>query len=315
MKLQGVIILRLPDLRRFFTLEEFYSDRTNFLSLVDSAEKRAFFCDDPRQQSLCLQVVNWLQDKSPDVLLKDGELILKVDGSDMHLPLGRIAKYVAEYSKSFREKDLKGLVALYLMLGAEQTDSDIEIQFFPISTDNKQYIGPFVTLYDDFIFPMVSKPEPPIERKMIINRNRERNIHVSCGDKTIDLGRNDDVIVGLFTKEGCYRLLPNRLQDSDRNITLHLRLSPSAMAPTLEIHRPQKMEKIPDVYAIALEGGSPVYVDGAGDMVFDERCVGLNMSYDTLQTKISPDDKLLAVEKIDASSYRYVLRNKTPIIL
>lgn len=64
MKLQGVIILRITDLIRFFDLNEFWQHRDAFLRLLADPTRSPLFFDTDRQRMLYGRIVAfWLNGK------------------------------------------------------------------------------------------------------------------------------------------------------------------------------------------------------------------------------------------------------------
>ena len=90
MVLQGVIILRISDLIRFFDLAEFWQFKEGFCKLLKSDEHGCFF-DTKEQKYLANEVMEWLQDREPRVTVNNDCLVISVDGNDCRLPLGRLA--------------------------------------------------------------------------------------------------------------------------------------------------------------------------------------------------------------------------------
>ena len=64
MKMNGVIILRISDFKRFFNFQEFWSQKEEFINLFNQEGYVDFFCNTEEEKILCKCTLDWLKDKN-----------------------------------------------------------------------------------------------------------------------------------------------------------------------------------------------------------------------------------------------------------
>lgn len=319
MKLQGVIILRVTDLRRFFDLTEFWQQRDDFVEMIKQG-RLDVFCDTEDERALCIMVRNWIsihRGKKDAVLLaeiKDCTLCF-TDGSNKTFPLGLLDKFVEKIKGKLPHKDLVGLVCLYLLLGADKIGSGIKPE---MGISRKQTSGEpsvndevkYIPLYGDCEFKYIDAPEYPFTRRVIANVSQNK-ITVKYGESIVEFSP-DECAVALFCNANqCYKIFPH-IADNHDGLKLCLKIDKSTGEPYLEEHNSGLMEpkRTPNVYSIAIEDGiAPVYVDLYGKLHFDSDCVPLSSFYAKF-LKNAQEKDILAFERKGSGSFVFYTKNK-----
>lgn len=305
MKLQGVNILRITDFRRFFELAEFWMHREEFTTLANSF-LASLFCDNEEEQCLFDAVRNWCAGHTVMAELKEQELILQDGIKDCkHFFLGRLAPAIATERNQLGPKDLIGLTALYLLLGADKKGSDIPLQYSMLATlQTGNVVGEFMPLFDNCEFSIINDYIAPAKCCTIANMHPDIPITVTAGNSVVTLNKGE-CIVGLFCNNSCYKLLPNKQVDPKSSVGMRLVYNPTTHKPCLRISHSGVVDTIEGVSSIILErGGYPVYTTMDGILHFDHNCFSLKQSYDTLCTHI-PNVKLLAIEQDTNENYTF----------
>lgn len=319
MKLQGVIILRVTDLRRFFDLTEFWQQRDDFVEMIKQG-RLDVFCDTEDERTLCLMVRNWISihrgknGAELPVEIKDCTLCF-TDGSNKTFSLGLLDKFVEKIKGQLPQKDLVGLVCLYLLLGANKVSSGIkpEIRIFRKQTSGEPSVNDedkYIPLYGDCEFKSIDTAEYPFTRRVIANVSKNK-INVKYGESIVELSP-DECAVALFCNANqCYKIFPH-IADNHDGLKLCLKIDKSTGEPYLEEHNNGLMEpkRTPNVYSIAIEDGiAPVYVDLYGKLHFDSDCVPLS-SYYAKFLKNAQEKDILAFERKGSGSFVFYTKNK-----
>ena len=312
MVLQGVNILRIADLRRFFDLADFWRQREAFVKQVGDPETSIFF-DTGLEKGLFGLIKNWIvSDLGVASIYKgDGLIVVNVYGQDVTFSLGRISPEYEKYKGKVRNKDLEGLTLLYLLLGAN-INSEIELQydiFAALKTGN--YVGEFVPCYGNMSFMPISFPEYPLSRHIIANMSGIASIEISIGTIIAKLNPGE-CIIGIFDKNNCcYKVLSNKIEDPSVGISLCLKINYSTKKPFLKIDSKFNGTKnVEAVCSIALEkGGLPVYLTMDGRMHYDKACFSLHSKYETFRQH-NPDAELLAFDVDSSNNYSFFTSNK-----
>lgn len=310
MELQGIKILRISDLRRFFELDEFWRKRDEFIKMVGDPSKTFFFDNGNERDIYCL-LREWMTKESeiPSIFQGDNTLIVKLATKDTSFSLGRMASEVSKYRRNIKNKDLIGLTLLYKLLGADREDSDIPLQYdFFTAIRTGKYVGEFIGLYENEEFESTAMPVFPLSRHVIVNMNQSRTISIGCGKQKIEL-QSGECVIGLFCNDYCYRLLPHYISDSNNGITLILKINKYTKKPRLEIHKQDGVRCVENVSSIAIEnGGFPVYTTFDGELYCPPECFTLANEYDTFCNH-NKDNLLLAFEISPEGGYYFYITN------
>lgn len=307
MMLQGVIILRITDLIRFFDFAEFWQFKEDFAELM-SQDKYGCFFDTEEQKDLSIVVTRWLRGEDLLATVVDNRLIINVKGVDSSFPLGRLSTHIQSCrgKKTLTEKQLIGLTALYVMLGANQEGSDLPIQY-ELGSSMITGSGSLRPLFADCSLNYAGAIcSASYKRSLIVNMNTpqsNKKIHVQCGNANYEL-HPMDCMIGLFTADNkCVRLFPRSIRDFDGH-TCSLVYNPSTKQPSLKIEKVEGVEKIQDVCCFYIEkGGNLVYLTQDGQLYYDEtKCYRLHVSYTTFRHH-RPDAALLAFEVSSTGNY------------
>lgn len=312
MQLQGVNILRISDMKRFFELADFWRQRIIFIKQIGNPETSIFF-DTELEKRLFSLIKNWIMSDIgiASVYKGDGLFIINEFGQDANFSLGRIKPEYEKYKGKIRNKDLDGLTLLYLLLGAN-VNSDIELQydiFVALKTGN--YVGEFISCYNNLSINPVSFPEYPLSRHIIANMSDTVSIEVSSGSKVLELAPGD-CIIGILDKNGhCYQLFANKIEDIDYGISLCLRINKYTKRPFLKIDSKfDGTKNIEEVCSFALEkGGLPVYLTLDGELHYSKTCLSLHSKYETFKHH-NPNVKLLAFDLDSSNNYSFFSSSK-----
>lgn len=212
--LQEVIILRITDFRRFFEWNEFWAKKSEFIEFFKEEKNKKFFVNEEKEEYLLQKLLTWL--KEPDkehyqVELTDNELKIGFDlNNKFEYELGRLQQKIRDAKLRCRNKDIIGYTLLYLLLGADNENSNIEIKYEALD-ENKI----FNNLYDDVQYHNdIIRYEEPVTRKIFTNSSN-RNITIN----DYELAPRD-CIVGIFYGDILYRLLPNRCERANLSFRL-----------------------------------------------------------------------------------------------
>ena len=124
--LQGVIILRVTDFRRFFDWEEFWIKKDSFIALWRNESYRKFFVNNEKEYYLVLRFYEWLLNPNKElqkIKLESTELkIENCTGDTLVYPLGRLQDEIEKTKKQnqLTNKTIIGYTLLYLLLGAKK---------------------------------------------------------------------------------------------------------------------------------------------------------------------------------------------------
>lgn len=306
MKLQGVNILRVTDFRRFFELAEFWMRREEFTKLANSF-LASQFCDNEEEQCLFDAVKNWCAEHTVMAELKEQELILQDGIKDCkHFFLGRLAPAIATERNQLGPKDLIGLTALYLLLGADKKGSDIPLQYSMLATlQTRNVVGEFMPVFDNCVLKATNIFEPPLKRCVIVNMQAVP-IAVKAESRVVTLN-SEECVVGLFCGNACYKLLPNMVTDFSSSQRMRLLINTATHRPYLKI---SNREIIEDVASIWLEPGAGVACTTFDGQVHfnEEYCYSLKRRIDSFR-KNRPGEMLLAIEVNEAGNYTLYSEN------
>ena len=327
MKLQGVIILRVTDLRRFFDLTEFWEQRNDFVEMIKQGWLNVF-CDTEDERELCLTIRRWILGHREDCFhssikeeIKDNSLSLSgfTDETNKSFPLGKLKKFVEQYKNVISSKDLIGLVALYLLLGADKTDCAIEpeISIFPNKISVEQLVekdDEYIPLHGDCEFKSITEPVYPFARKVIANVS-DKDVNVKCGTSLVTLSPKECVVALFCNSNQCYKIFPHIAADYNKSLELRMKIDMFTKRPYMVIKVNGTEKSVANVYSIAIEDGKfPVYVEGQGKLNYDvAKCFKLNSKYNHFKENTS-DSKILAFERsVNGCFVFYTKEGKTEI--
>lgn len=307
MKLQGILIMRITDLIRFFDLNEFWRQRPEFRDIISGASSTFFFEND-RQRLLAGRVIGlWLDGKlrPQGITLDAGRLTLYDNGFPTAFPLGRLAPCVEKARETLKPTDLIGLTALYLMLGANDDASGIMPDYDGFAAmQSGKLIGDFITISDDTEFAFAGyAPAPPFDLKYIANLNVPRGLTVKCGSTsaTLEQGR---CLTAIFAGEQCVAILPHKVSDATLRIEAELWANAHTRRADAVVHdaSPQK-RIIPGVTSLWLEPGHGLaYTSVDAPPVYPENATACRWRISDY-TDSHPDRKILAVLSNEPQNY------------
>lgn len=328
--LQNVIILRISDFQRFFDWGEFWAKKEDFISLfrgeinrrVESQTKpqeEYYFVDNDAEFYLMQRLYEWLINPNKElqrIKLDSTELKIETNiGDTLVYPLGRLQSEIENIKKQnqLTNKTIIGYTLLYLLLGANEHNSSIVIDFDSTSNQGSKDSGceikEFEPRWDDVVLEKIDQPIFPLKRCIIINKNQCKTISVTRGDNSILL-RPNECVVGLFCDNKCLQLLDNVVSDYDSKVSLKLSVKGTSLMPICEIHRSTGIQYIESVSSIAVEAdGSIVYSTMNGDICYNKDCFSLDLRITSFYKKEYSKD-LLAFKKDSSGNYIFYCKNK-----
>lgn len=318
--LQGVIILRISDFRRFFNWREFWLKKDEFMSLfkkeidrrhVPNTEKKLeyYFVDNEKEFHLLEKLYQWL--KEPDKEL-ECRLELNINQSGLRIgtshglgdsftySLGRLKEKI-ENTKEITKKTIIGYTLMYLLLKADEKNSDIDIDYNNYSLKNNAAILEYNYCYNDIILEQTAEITGPLRRCIFVNSDLNNKIRIKLGEQTTYL-EPGSCIIGVFCENRCYRLLPNILSGANNRITLKLKSNQNTAIKTtyLEIHKPGGIETINDIVSIGFDTNEqPICLHSNGKM----QIVGNNFlwqnQYNNIVNNLQNGAKIIAAEVVN----------------
>lgn len=328
--LQGVVILRISDFRRFFDWGEFWAKKEDFISLFRSEINRRvesqtkpqeeyYFVDNDSEFYLMQRLYEWLVNPNKElqrIKLDSTELKIETNtGDTIVYPLGRLQTEIENIKKQNKltNKTIIGYTLLYLFLGGNERNSRTRIDFgfttSPNTKANDYEIKEFEPRWDDVLLHKIEQPSYPLRRCIIVNKNQSKDISVICGNDTVSLKTNECVI-GLFCGDKCLLLLDNVASDYDSKVTLKLSTKGTSLIPICEVHRSTGIEYIEGVSSIAAEAdGNIVYSTMDGDICYNKECFSLDLRITSFKEKDYSKD-LLAFKKDISGNYIFYCKNK-----
>lgn len=214
-KLQGVIILRISDFRRFFDWDEFWAKKDDFIKFFSEKANKKFFADNHKELLLLQRFHMWLRNPSkelPNIKLSvdKGELWIGDYTSDTTevYPLGeRLQEEIKKVRKLnlMTDKTLTGYTLLYLLLGAN-VNTDIKINDIAQRNDRIKYLYENKRLLR-FNGTLPLGVDKHFEYKLLVNKHSDA-ISIDHGYDNYKLSSNE-CMVGIFCNNECYKLLPN----------------------------------------------------------------------------------------------------------
>ena len=328
--LQGVVILRISDFRRFFDWGEFWAKKEDFISLFRSEINRRvesqtkpqeeyYFVDNDSEFYLMQRLYEWLVNPNKElqrIKLDSTELKIETNtGDTIVYPLGRLQTEIENIKKQNKltNKTIIGYTLLYLFLGGNERNSRTRIDFgfttSPNTKANDYEIKEFEPRWDDVLLHKIEQPSYPLRRCIIVNKNQSKDISVICGNDTVSLKTNECVI-GLFCGDKCLLLLDNVASDYDSKVTLKLSTKGTSLIPICEVHRSTGIEYIEGVSSIAAEAdGNIVYSTMDGDICYNKECFSLDLRITSFKEKDYSKD-LLAYKKDISGNYIFYCKNK-----
>lgn len=316
--LQGVLILRISDFRRFFDWGEFWAKKDDFISLfrgeinrrVESQTKpqeEYYFVDNDAEFYLMQRLYEWLLNPNKElqrIKLDPTELKIETNiGDTKRYSLGRLQGEIENIKKQnqLTSKTIIGYTLLYLLLGANDRKSDVIVEYGEYSTNNKSEVISSIKEYnrcwDNVVLEPTTNIEYPLRRCVFINVNPDKEITIQLGKESVNI-EPKNCVIGIFCGNKCYKLLPSTLTGSNNQITLMLKPSLAKNVIQLEIHKPDKVDIVENVVSIGLDSNEqPVYLYANGEIYIEKKNFTLQQQYNGFK-KTSEMSKVVALEVI-----------------
>ena len=316
--LQGVVILRISDFRRFFEWGEFWVKKEDFISLFRSEINRRvesqtkpqeeyYFVDSDAEFYLMQRLYVWLVNPDKElqrIKLDSTELKIETNFGDTQVyPLGRLQGEIENIKKQnqLTKKTIIGYTLLYLLLGANDRKSDINVKYDEYFTNNKSEVVSSIREYNRCWGNIVLEPainiEYPLRRCVFINVNPDKKITIQLGEQNVDI-ESKSCVIGVFCGNKCYKLLPSILTGSNNQITLMLKPNLVKNVIQLEIHKPDKdnPDVVEDVVSIGLdENEKPIYLYSNGEIYIEKDNFTLQEVYAGFR-QTSDEAQIIAVD-------------------
>ena len=190
---------------------------------------------------------------------------------------------------------------MYLLLKADEENSDVVIDYNNYSLKNNAAILEYNYCYNDIILEQTAEITGPLRRCIFVNSDLNNEIRIKLGEQTTYL-EPGSCIIGVFCENRCYRLLPNILSGTNNKITLKLKSNqnPAIKTTYLEIHKPSGIETINDIVSIGFDANEqPICLHSNGKM----QIVGDNFSwqnqYNNIVNNLQNGAKIIAAEVVN----------------
>lgn len=304
MKLQGVLILRISDFRRFFDLDEFLVKKQEFSELM-RLQGSGPFCDTAKERFLCGIVRNWINRDPFLAEIKNDKFVVNCGNEKAAYPLGVLKTQVDKYKSQLGFKDLYGIVALCLLAGANRKDCAFTSDFGSLVNERtgNDCGSAFVLLHKDTELPMADATAKGNFRiRVFANVNASSPVTVKTTKAEVTL-QEGQCVTAVFSDSGCVALLP---REAAALPTIHASLVPDKgnKRANLVISHEGQVKTIHGVASVWVEPGAGVaYVTDAGEVVYDApKCYKLRSRL-TIFDKCRGDRKLIAINKTDSGNY------------
>lgn len=270
MKLDGIIILRITDFRRFFDFASFWKKREEFCMLIKTSAgiNKNFF--DTKEEQRLGEIV-WTSISSPGntPAVKDGIIQVK---EKICLNEAQRIFYDQLMAAKVKNNLCVGLVALYKMLGYDSKEShvvpNINECLCRLKVDAVNFDDSYIPLSTDYTIPICNKVFP-LQVKTIVNKS-DKKIYLKHG-KDIHVLKSNRCIVGVFHQDACYKLLPNEGKNENTSLSLEFDEYTKNTNLRIETRKEKKIEKNVVSFFIDEGGYAYVYSDGKPKIPETER--------------------------------------------
>ena len=322
--LQGVIILRISDFRRFFNRDEFWSKKKDFIELFkheisrrnethDKFKEEYYFVSNDREFYLMKKFYEWLIEPTVElqrIKLEKTELKIETDdGLSLVYELGRLEDKILSVRQQNRlnGKSILGYTLLYLLLGANERALDFPIEYGCEEFDavkGSVSVKDYNRCSQNISLEQTTELAYPIRRCVFVNVDKnKKDVVVSSGKQAVKL-QYGDCVIGVFCKNKCYKLLPSTITKPGIALTLKLKASLDDNRVYLEMHTGTQLLTIPDVYSIGMDSNNqPVYLSSTGELHFAARNFVLSQQYNGF--KRNEGTEIVAIEVLDNSMVIY----------
>ena len=245
MKMNGVIILRISDFKRFFDFQEFWSQKEEFINLFNQEGYLDFFCNTEDEKILCNLILNWLKNNpsSGGQIARElfRETVKKIAGIDLRV---------------WEMRQPIGLMSLSVLVSDTLCTDNIEKWLETMKGNDIE--SSYYSFYEDRVFDTTEEPNYPLVAKPIVN-NSSNVITIIVGENKKELS-SGDCIVGLFDADGeCFKLLPNKGNNGD--VELRIKFNISTKRTDLEIKElfSNKIDRVQNVISFFLNKKGYIY--------------------------------------------------------
>ena len=321
--MQGVTIVRISDFRRFFTLGEFLYKKEQFYQMFIE-EQRCYcafgnksdalmFVDNEREFYLLRILCQWLENPDKEITVstldKDVLYVPGKNGEKVLFQLNRLVPYINEAKKQNRltKKSILGLTVLYLLLGANEQDSDIPV-VYELQTVGLQ-LKDFNECWDDVDIEKGDGLMFPLHRRIFVNANPQKPITVTWGIKNTVL-QPKECLIGLFYGNACHVLLPGKITSYQNKVSLRLTADVETKRTRMEVHTPSDgVVYHDDVVSMALANGLPVWATSDGDIRCPDCCYAFIKRKEAFKKMKYANDFLAFVQESDDNYVFYATNN------
>lgn len=260
MKIHGVIILRIADLKKFCDFGTLWRNRMQLIATVN--ENYVTFFDTTEERVLFSVVRNWFKGRvSAGIRIERNMLLVGMDS----FPLGEeLAKICASLDGKLPQYTRLGLIALLKLLGVGEKhgwkDFDLSECLVVLRPEWEDFSGDYIPRTTDCTLPYSDELLFPLSKKIIVN-HAAHDIAVRAGTE-IRL-KEGECVVGLFHDDVCCRLLP--CSGANKSVgQLRIVFDQSMRRTDLRIRNQRGERTIPDVVSFHIEEEGYAYVTGDG---------------------------------------------------
>lgn len=304
MKLQGILILRIADLMRFFDFGSLWRQRLQFITAVN--RNYGLFFDTLEQRLLYTVVRDWFQENSNAcVRIEDSVLFIGPDRIHLGEQLAAIdAILVGKLSSSSRA----GLIALLKLVGLDDPRSEIRFDLQEclciLRPELEDFARDYIPRTSDCSFRHSAKLLFPLKTKTIVNHGAQAIVIEAGSEQRVPAG---GCVVGLFHEETCCRLLPS--SGGNGSVELRIVFDKSHQRTDLLIRDRYGEQTVEDVVSFYVEQEGYAYIHGDGRIEVPSRSLN-DLLYPQMQQWLN--HRVLSLSKTSDGLY-YALTTTTKI--
>lgn len=271
MKLNGIIILRITDFRRFFDFDSFWARRKEFLQLVKpNGTMSDCFFDTEEEKALCKIVCKWIEGGLPNqnvAKIQGGKTLwIRIEGRSCPIALNMEVQKANEQLERNGTQWMRriGLVCLFQMLGVGEKDSEAVVSVAEclqvLNIGEIDFSESYIPIFHDTVIPSINDLEFPLSIKTIVNKSKQP-IHVTGGNEKVVL-EYEGCVNGLFHGDKCCKLLP-RIGKNEK-VHLTLRFNERTRKTDLDVDNGKGL--IEDVVSFYINEVEYVYINWDGNV-------------------------------------------------
>lgn len=314
MKINGVLIFRISDLKNNFDFSQFYNSRKELIDIVRRRGTEIFF-DTPEEISIYSKIIRpWIEigkvnNSLSNYRIHDEQIVISPNES-YFISENLYQSYLSMINAGIEEDTAIGVASLFKIIDREISKADISVISLSIRPNkpfsvNNTYI-PLVRDTDFGSIPLSF----PIEAKPIVNMS-DKKITVQCGGRKIILSANE-CVVGVFHDGNCCRFLDNK---GGRKTQLSIIFDKKTATTKLKVIKGGAVSQIIDnVISFYIDDASDdedvfVYVQSSGEFEIFPKNHLFPLKHKIGNISFSLDEKLIEISCIN-TNYRLLTNLK-----